>query len=101
MAPKLPTRWVQIPPSQFLPETLLPLTAKRGVKYGWTTANKRDKPARFNQPTAGLPILSHSPAAALARKVNTTPLRTGALAIKKGMMAIYDPDTGKRTPCTV
>jgi len=29
------------------------------------------------------------------------PLRTGALAIKKGMTALYDPETGKRTPCTV
>lgn len=29
------------------------------------------------------------------------PLRTGALAIKKGMTAIYDPTTAKRTACTV
>ena len=29
------------------------------------------------------------------------PLRTGALAIKKGMTAMYDPETAKRTPCTV
>ena len=29
------------------------------------------------------------------------PHRTGTLAIKKGMTAIYDPETGKRTPCTV
>lgn len=29
------------------------------------------------------------------------PLRTGALAIKKGMTALYDPVTAKRTPCTV
>lgn len=29
------------------------------------------------------------------------PLRTGALAIKKGMTAIYDPVTAKRTACTV
>lgn len=29
------------------------------------------------------------------------PLRTGALAIKKGMTAIFDPATSKRTPCTV
>ena len=29
------------------------------------------------------------------------PHRTGALALKKGMTAIYDPETGKRTPCTV
>jgi large subunit ribosomal protein L3 len=34
-------------------------------------------------------------------KSDTLPLRTGALAIKKGMTAIYDPETGKRSPCTV
>ena len=31
----------------------------------------------------------------------TTPLRTGVLAIKKGMTAMYDQETGTRTPCTV
>jgi large subunit ribosomal protein L3 len=101
MAPKLPTSWAQLPPAFLLPETFLPLTAKRGIKYGWTTAPARGKPARFNQKTAGLPVLSQSPAAALARKDFTLPLRTGALATKKGMTALYDPETGKRTPCTV
>jgi large subunit ribosomal protein L3 len=75
--------------------------AKRGVKYGWTTAPARGKPARFNQKTAGLPVLEQSPAAALARKDFTLPMRAGALGIKKGMTALYDPDTGVRTPCTV
>jgi large subunit ribosomal protein L3 len=101
MAPKLPTSWAQVPPSFILPEAFLPLTAKRGVKYGWTTAPARGKPARFNQQSAGLPTLSHSPAAALVRKAPTLPLRTGALAVKKGMTALYNPETGKRTPCTV
>ncbi|KUJ18097.1 translation protein [Mollisia scopiformis] len=103
MAPKLPTTWgaIQLPPSFLLPDILLPLTAKRGVKYGWTTAPARGKPNRFNQKTAGLPVLEHSPAAALKRKDFTLPLRTGALAVKKGMTALYDPETGVRTPCTV
>jgi large subunit ribosomal protein L3 len=101
MAPKLPTSWAALPPSFLLPDTLLPLIAKRGVKYGWTTAPARSKPNRFNQQTADLPTLSHSPAAALKRKAFTLPLRTGALAVKKGMTALYDPETGKRTPCTV
>ncbi|KAI8277148.1 54S ribosomal protein L9 [Colletotrichum sp. SAR11_240] len=78
---------------------LLPFTAKRGVKYGWSTAPPRSKPARFNQPTAGLPALTTGPAAALARREKTTPLRTGALAIKKGMTAIYYGK--KRVACTV
>ncbi|TVY55823.1 54S ribosomal protein L9 [Lachnellula suecica] len=101
MAPKLPTSWAQLPPTFLLPDTFLPLIAKRGVKYGWTTAPARGKPGRFNQQTAGLPTLEQSPAAALARKARTLPLRTGALAIKKGMTALYDPETGVRTPCTV
>lgn len=100
MAPKLPTSWAQLPPAFLLPDTLLPLIAKRGVKYGWSTAS-RGKPTRFNQQTAGLPTLTQSPAAALVRKDYTLPLRTGALGIKKGMTALYDPETGKRTPCTV
>ena len=51
----------------------------------------------------GLPILGASPAAAQLRREasDTLPLRTGVLAIKKGMSAIYDSETGKRTPCTV
>jgi large subunit ribosomal protein L3 len=101
MPPKLPTSWAQLPPRFLLPDGLLPLIAKRGIKDGWSTANKRTKPGRFNQPTAGLPILEHSAAAALKRKDYTLPLRTGVLATKKGMTAIYDTETGKRTPCTV
>ncbi|KAG9236203.1 translation protein [Amylocarpus encephaloides] len=101
MAPKLAVSWAQLPPSFLLPDTLLPLVARRGVKYGWSTADRRRKPNRFNQVTAGLPQLTQSPAAALERKAKTLPLRTGALAIKKGMTAIYDPETGIRTPATV
>lgn len=104
MAPRLPGfSWAQFPPtfllpSEFLP-TFVPTITKRGVQYGWNTAPKRGKPGRFNQQTAGLPTLKHSPAAALARKI--LPPRTGALAIKKGMTALYDTETGKRTACTV
>lgn len=60
-------------------------------------------PPKYDRYTYGpeVPTLTSSPAAAHARKANTIPLRTGALAIKKGMTGIYDPETGKRTPCTV
>ena len=101
MAPKLPASWAQLPPTFLLPGAFLPLIAKRGVKNGWSTAVPRSKHNRFNQQTAGLPTLTQSPAAALARKAYTLPLRTGALAVKKGMTAIYDPETGIRTPCTI
>lgn len=55
---------------------------------------------RFNR-GPNMPVLGASSTAALARKEYTTPLRTGALAVKKGMTALYDPETGVRTPCTV
>lgn len=35
------------------------------------------------------------------RKEAMLPLRTGTLAIKKGMTGMYDPVTAKRIPCTV
>lgn len=55
---------------------------------------------RFNR-GPNMRVLGASSTAALARKEYTTPLRTGALAVKKGMTALYDPETGVRTPCTV
>jgi large subunit ribosomal protein L3 len=104
MAPKLSTigAALQAKPSTLLTEAFLPVIAKRGVKYGWTTAPTRSKatPGRFNN-NPELPVLQASPAAALERKAYTLPPRTGALAIKKGMTALYDAETGTRTPCTV
>lgn len=79
--------------------TLLPLTTTRGVKYGWNTAPPRSKHNRFRQVTSGLPPLTTGPAAALARKEATTPPRTGVLAIKKGMSAVFKGK--RRIPCTV
>ncbi|KAK5138355.1 hypothetical protein LTR08_003416 [Meristemomyces frigidus] len=55
---------------------------------------------RFNS-GHGLPVLGSSKAAAFERREEMLPLRTGALAIKKGMTAMYDPTTAKRTACTV
>lgn len=65
------------------------------------TIRKRAAPLASHA-TAFAPLQA-SPAAALARKeaADTLPLRTGALAVKKGMGAIYDAATGTRTPCTV
>ncbi|KAI1800944.1 translation protein [Daldinia bambusicola] len=80
--------------------TLLPRTAKRGVKYGWSTLNRRTRPTRFNQQTAGLPAPTTGPAAALERKKMSTPLRSGILATKVGVSAMYDAG-GRRTPCTI
>ncbi|KOS22434.1 54S ribosomal protein L9 [Escovopsis weberi] len=103
MPPRLPTRVAALPAALPLAiprrALLLPLTAQRGVKYGWSTAPPRSKHNRFNQPSAGLPALTTGPVAALARRENTTPLRTGVLAVKKGMTSLF---VGKsRVPCTV
>ncbi|KAI0025648.1 translation protein [Xylariomycetidae sp. FL0641] len=108
MAPRLPARWAAALTSTTLTSrvllterhALLPRTAKRGVKYGWSTAPKREKPRRFNQVTAGLPVPSTGPAAALKRKEQSTPLRTGVLATKKGVSAMYN-NKGLRMPCTI
>jgi len=58
------------------------------------------KPDRFNI-GPNLPTLTSRPSVAHERKAFTLPLRTGVLAIKKGMTAIFDPQTGQRTACTV
>jgi len=63
---------------------------------------KPHRPNRFNA-GRGLPVLQSSPAAALERKIaaDTLPLRSGALAVKRGMTGIYDTETGSRIPCTI
>ncbi|OTA57868.1 translation protein [Hypoxylon sp. EC38] len=110
MASRLPTRWAAAltkysslsNPRVLITErhTLLPRTARRGVKYGWSTANPLTKPTRFNQQSAGLPPPTTGPAAALKRKEQSTPLRTGILATKKGVSAMYN-SKGMRIPCTI
>ncbi|KAI1855148.1 hypothetical protein JX265_006710 [Neoarthrinium moseri] len=80
-------------------QALLPRTARRGVKYGWSTQPPRSKPNRFNQVSSGLPAPTAGPAAALKRKERSTPVRTGVLAIKKGVSAMFAQ--GRRTPCTI
>ncbi|KAF2100732.1 translation protein [Rhizodiscina lignyota] len=60
------------------------------------------KLSRFNN-LPSLPKLRASARSAIERRIasDTLPLRTGVLATKKGMTALYSPDTGKRTPCTI
>ncbi|KAI9835581.1 MAG: hypothetical protein M1819_002032 [Sarea resinae] len=95
MPPTLPRPGLHLP-SFLLPSNLiLPATAKRSIQ-----SIHPPRPNRFNY-SADIPPLTGTTTAALARKAATTPLRTGALATKKGMTALYDPATGKRTPCTV
>lgn len=110
MPPKIPLNW-GLPPPQFLipstsarcvllqqqttPTTSLSYTSIRTIKSTFTP-----HPDRFaHHPSK--PALGSSSTAALERKAHSTPLRTGLLAIKKGMTSLYDAETGKRTACTV
>ena len=95
MASKACQNVFQLPPSFLLPRVALSHISQRGIKSLF-----RPRPNRFNL-GQGLPLLESTTAAALTRKAISTPLRTGAIATKKGMTAMYDPDTGRRFPCTV
>lgn len=99
MPPRISSKSVQqlLVPSFTSPPALIPHIPQRsfGIKSLYPP-----KTSRFNV-GPDIPILAASPAAALERKANTLPLRTGALAIKKGMSAVFDPETGRRVPCTV
>ena len=101
MPPKPPLNWGLLPPPFLLPSSttssspFLAITARRSIK-----SINTPHPDRFAH-NPNLPALSATTAAALERKAATLPLRSGALAIKRGMTALYDAETGKRTPCTV
>ena len=95
MASKACQNCLQIPTPFLLPRLPLDNATKRGIKSLFTP-----RPNRFNR-GQNLPILESTAAAALERKAFTTPLRTGAIATKKGMTAMYDAITGRRYPCTV
>lgn len=86
---------LQLPPAFLLPPSCVNYAKRRGIKSISTPRN-----SRYNK-GQDLPQLGSSTEAALARKAYTTPLRTGSLAIKRGMSAIYETDSGKRRPCTI
>ena len=89
------TLYLQLPPTFLLPRVFLSAAKKRTIK-----SISKPRQTRFNKGD-GLPQLGSSTESALQRKAYTTPLRTGALGIKRGMSAMYDTDTGKRHACTV
>ncbi|KAI9751156.1 MAG: hypothetical protein M4579_006174 [Chaenotheca gracillima] len=102
MPPKPPsTSFFALPPPFLLPtRPLLHRTNPHTVPTRSIKSISTPIPTRFSK-GQGLPTLGASSTAALARKANTLPLRTGALAIKKGMTGVYDTTTGRRSPCTV
>ncbi|KAK4906570.1 hypothetical protein LTR66_017706 [Elasticomyces elasticus] len=65
-------------------------------------AHTPPKTNRFNN-RKNMPVLGATQRAAFERliKADVLPLRTGALAIKRGMTAVYNPESGERIPCTV
>ena len=105
---RIPRGLVQLlPPSPFLRSQLPPANSfspltKVPIRTFGIRSVVPPKPSRYNE-LPGLPTLQASRKAALERKLkaDTIPLRTGAIGIKKGMTALYDMETGKRTPCTV
>ncbi|KAL4801296.1 translation protein [Aspergillus unguis] len=100
MPPRLPRRLAQLP---FSIGTVTPQLAAQNAApircFGIRSLNPPQH-TRYNE-GPDLPVLQSSPAAALERKAYTLPPRTGAIAIKKGMTAIFDTETGKRISCTV
>ncbi|KAJ6085925.1 54S ribosomal protein L9 [Penicillium sp. IBT 16267x] len=97
MSPRLPGKLFQLSSSLWDTQLTIPRISMRN--FGIKSLNT-PKPSRFNI-GPGLPVLESTSTAALRRKANSLPLRTGVIATKKGMTAIFDPETGKRTPCTV
>ncbi|KAF2479911.1 mitochondrial 54S ribosomal protein YmL9 [Neohortaea acidophila] len=96
MPPKPTQRLFSLPPRFLCPS--IPRTLIRTFRtFAPIVPGKQ---SRFNY-GHNLPLLGASKQAAFLRKENNLPLRTGALTIKKGMTGVYDPETGKRTPCTV
>jgi large subunit ribosomal protein L3 len=110
MPPKVPLNWGLMPPSFLLPSATrcliqqnAPQISRTPVAYTSIRTIKstfQPKPDRFAH-NPNKPALNGTSTAALERKAHSTPLRTGLLAVKKGMTAVYDPETGKRTACTV
>ncbi|KAF1834954.1 mitochondrial 54S ribosomal protein YmL9 [Decorospora gaudefroyi] len=110
MPPKTPLNWGLLPPPFLLPSSTrcllqqnAPQRSRPAIAYTSVRTIKstfKPKPDRFaHHPSK--PALNSTSRAALERKAHSTPLRTGLLALKKGMTAVYDPETGKRAACTV
>lgn len=97
MSPRLPPGLAQLPACLWTPQSILPRASVR--PFGIRSLNE-PKPNRFNV-GPGLPVLESTSTAALKRKATSLPLRTGAIGTKMGMTAMFDPETGKRTACTV
>lgn len=106
MPPRAPLNWGILPPTFLLPLSTrsflpsIPLAAPSQTTIRSIKSTNTPRPDRFAHHPAK-PALNSSSRAALKRKAHTTPTRTGLLAQKRGMTAVFDPSTGRRTACTV
>ncbi|ETN45664.1 50S ribosomal protein L3 [Cyphellophora europaea CBS 101466] len=89
---------IPLPPPFLLPRSILRSQAstiqKRSFGIKSTDGPRHD---RFHPKSL---LASQASANKRRELADTLPLRTGAMAIKKGMTAVYD-ENGKRVPCTV
>ncbi|KAF2002649.1 translation protein [Amniculicola lignicola CBS 123094] len=116
MPPKPPLNGALLPPSFLIPistrSTLsslalashisrtTPYTCKRSNATMKFKSTQDLRASRFNYENKTTPLQATS-TAALDRKAHSTPLRTGVLALKRGMTALFDVESGKRMACTV
>ena len=82
------------------PRFLCPALYQHSVRSIHSILPANKKLHKFNN-GKGLPTLGATAKAAFERREHNFPLRTGAIAIKKGMTGIYNPTTAKREACTV
>lgn len=97
MSPRLPGKLQQLSASLWDVQSIISRVSIRSFGIKPLTP---PTPSRFNV-GPGLPVLESTSTAALRRKANSLPHRSGAIATKKGMTAIFDQESGKRIPCTV
>ncbi|KAF2018057.1 mitochondrial 54S ribosomal protein YmL9 [Aaosphaeria arxii CBS 175.79] len=113
MPPRPALNWGLLPPSFLLPSStrsLLPsipiathLSQSQTPSYTpirTIKSTNTPRPDRFAH-NPHKDALTSTSTAALDRRAHSTPLRTGLLGIKRGMTALFDTETGKRTPCTI
>ncbi|RCI16487.1 hypothetical protein L249_3274 [Ophiocordyceps polyrhachis-furcata BCC 54312] len=96
MTCRLPTRVAVVRPS--CRESVL-IPRRHASIRGWAAIKPRLEQQHFNESHPGLPKLTTGHDAALKRKENSTPLRTGVIATKTGMTSLFRG--GERVPCTV
>ncbi|ETI22411.1 50S ribosomal protein L3 [Cladophialophora carrionii CBS 160.54] len=95
---------IPLPPPFLLPRSVIRKSINTAQKrcMGIRSIDRNPTPNPYNV-VPGIEPLHATPAAAFQRKLiaDALPLRTGALAIKKGMTAVYDVESGTRIACTV